>query len=149
MSQTSVHYPQFPQGVCWIMIFFLDVFFYFLRSCAACRTLVPQPGIKSRPRQWQHWVLTTGPPGNSLGNGFKITKYWSEVFEAPVFWPFGPVTSTLPEAMAMSSSVWPDLVRFGNVDDPSQTRLFTVCNPSCTFSSSFSHFPPGSALLAT
>ena len=27
--------------------------------------LVPWPGIEPRPWQWKHWVLTTGPPGNS------------------------------------------------------------------------------------
>ena len=32
---------------------------------AACRILVPRPGIELRPRQWKRWVLTTGPPGNS------------------------------------------------------------------------------------
>ena len=26
---------------------------------------VPQPEIKPRSGQWRHWVLTTGPPGNS------------------------------------------------------------------------------------
>ena len=29
------------------------------------RNLVPRPGIKPEPQQWRHWVLTTGPPGDS------------------------------------------------------------------------------------
>ena len=28
--------------------------------------LVPWPGIEPGPRQWEHWVLPTGPPGNPL-----------------------------------------------------------------------------------
>ena len=34
--------------------------------CTACRILVPWPETESRPWQWKHQVLTTGPPGNSL-----------------------------------------------------------------------------------
>ena len=141
--------PQFPQGVCWIMIFFFRFIFYFLRSCAACRTLASQPGIKSRPQQWHHWVLTTGPPGNSLGNDLKITKYWSKVFEAHVFRPFGPMPSTLPEAMAISSSVWPDLGSTWRCWWLLSTRLFIVSSflyllivffSLSTQSCSFSHF---------
>ena len=34
---------------------------------AACGTSVPWPGIETRPQEWKHWILTTRPPGNSLG----------------------------------------------------------------------------------
>ena len=33
---------------------------------AACRILVPQPGIEPTPQQWKHGVPTSGPSGNSL-----------------------------------------------------------------------------------
>ena len=33
---------------------------------AACRILIPQPGIEPGPRQWKRWDLTTELPGNSL-----------------------------------------------------------------------------------
>ena len=36
----------------------------------ACRILVPWPGIEPGVRQWEHWVLTTGPPGNSHMQSF-------------------------------------------------------------------------------
>ena len=43
------------------------VFFsFFWPYCAACRILVPWPGIEPGPWQWKPQVLTTGPPGNSL-----------------------------------------------------------------------------------
>ena len=32
---------------------------------AACRILVPQPGIEPHPLHWKHRVLITGPPGKS------------------------------------------------------------------------------------
>ena len=34
--------------------------------CTTCGILVSPPGIKPRPQQWKHRVVTTGPPGNSL-----------------------------------------------------------------------------------
>ena len=45
----------------------LEQLFLFLAAPrrAACRILVPQPGIEPGPQQWQRRVLTTGPPGNS------------------------------------------------------------------------------------
>ena len=39
---------------------------FFWLHCKACRILVPWPGIESGPWHWKLWVLTTGPPGNSL-----------------------------------------------------------------------------------
>ena len=52
-------------------LFKLDLLLYFsslsIWPCSmACKVLVPWPGIKSKPWLWKHWVLTTGPPGNSL-----------------------------------------------------------------------------------
>ena len=40
--------------------------FVFWPDCVAFRILVLQPGIEPGPWQWKCWVLTTGPPGNSL-----------------------------------------------------------------------------------
>ena len=39
----------------------------FLAMPAACRVLVPGPGIEPTPPEWKHRGLTTGPPGNSRG----------------------------------------------------------------------------------
>ena len=40
--------------------------FFFWPCHEACGVLVPQPEIEPWPWQWKCWVLTTGPPGNSL-----------------------------------------------------------------------------------
>ena len=40
--------------------------FFFFFCCTACGILVPWPGIEPGPQQWEHWVLITGLPGNSL-----------------------------------------------------------------------------------
>ena len=45
--------------------------FWFLGH-EACGILAPQPGIKSAPLALEGEVLTTGPPGKSLGHTFKI-----------------------------------------------------------------------------
>ena len=45
-------------------------FFFFLASPSGLRIFVPQPGMEPKPRQWKRWVLTTGPPGNSLSYFF-------------------------------------------------------------------------------
>ena len=48
--------------------------FCFVFMCqVACRILAPWPGIKPRSQQWKHWVLTTGPPGNSRWTQFRTT----------------------------------------------------------------------------
>ena len=44
-----------------VMIKFQNIFWPYY---TASRILVPQPGIKPRPRQWKCLVLTTGSPGN-------------------------------------------------------------------------------------
>ena len=50
-----------------ILVFFCFFFWccLFWPHHAACRILIPQPGIEPRPCQWQHQVLIAGPPGNS------------------------------------------------------------------------------------
>ena len=40
--------------------------FFFWPCHTACGTLVPNQGLNLGPCQWEHRVLTTGPPGNSL-----------------------------------------------------------------------------------
>lgn len=38
-----------------------------------CGTLVPQRGIEPGPRQWKHWLPTTGLPGNAqIFNFFEL-----------------------------------------------------------------------------
>ena len=49
---------------CVIYVFFLGGGLFGPRR-AACRILVPQPGVEPRPLQWKCRVLTTGPPGKS------------------------------------------------------------------------------------
>ena len=63
---------------CWVqfmrdltVIFFscnvtIPIYIFFGSYHAACRILVPQPGIEFKPWQRKHWVLTPGSPGNSL-----------------------------------------------------------------------------------
>ena len=46
--------------------FKLFLFFFFWLHRAACRILVPRPGIEPGPPQRKCRVLTTGLPGNSL-----------------------------------------------------------------------------------
>ena len=46
-----------------VLFFFLLLLLFI---AMACGILVSQPGIKPRQQQWKCWVLTTGPPGNSL-----------------------------------------------------------------------------------
>ena len=43
---------------CWVKWFF----FFFL----ACRILVSWTGIEPGPQKWKYWMLTIGPPRNSL-----------------------------------------------------------------------------------
>ena len=58
----------------------LLTFFFFWPCHVACRILVPRPRIKPGPRQWEHWLLTTGLPGNSLltilKSGWLFLWYW-------------------------------------------------------------------------
>ena len=61
---------------CWVqfmreltVIFFscnVTIPIFFWSYHAACRILVPQPGIELKQWQGKHWVLSTGSPGNSL-----------------------------------------------------------------------------------
>ena len=51
------------------------LFFFFFWPChVVCGILVPWPGIEPGPQQWKHWVLTTGPPGNSPNRPFLKRK---------------------------------------------------------------------------
>ena len=73
--------------------------FYFIllfRLChTTCRILVP--GKESNPelRQWECWVLTTGPPGNSQKSASKC-KFLEHSFANDTFLPFclTPIQST-------------------------------------------------------
>ena len=48
----------------WLFDTVLTFFFSFSWLChAACELLAPQPEIEPGPCQWEHGVLTTGPPG--------------------------------------------------------------------------------------
>ena len=56
----------FPWNKFLLFFLFLSFFFFSWPCCVACEILVPWPGIKPRPQQWKHGVLTIGPQGNSL-----------------------------------------------------------------------------------
>ena len=43
----------------------ITFFFFFKLWCVAFRISVPQSGIEPEACQWEHWILTTGPPGIS------------------------------------------------------------------------------------
>ena len=50
--------------------------FFFQLCLAACRILVPWPGIEPGAQQWKRGVLTTGQPGNyEWSSFFKYLKY--------------------------------------------------------------------------
>ena len=63
----------------WLHWLFIDLFRLYQ---AACRILVPWPGIEPGPWQWEHGVLTTEPPGNSL-NWLLITHPQAGSFFLP------------------------------------------------------------------
>ena len=53
----------------WSVKLYISFFFivnFFLLHHAACGILIPQPGSNPHPLQWEHGILTTGPPGKSL-----------------------------------------------------------------------------------
>ena len=55
-------------------------FFFFGHATGLVGILVPRPGIEPGPQQWKCWLLTTGPPGNSLLlflrlNNFPLYRY--------------------------------------------------------------------------
>ena len=46
----------------------------------ACGIWVPRPGIEPGPRQWKHWLLTTGLQGNL---SFFLSSYWKDISSHP------------------------------------------------------------------
>ena len=80
-TKRTVHYiPRIigPDKVLFVCLTFFLLLFW--PRCAACRILVPRPGIEPRPRQWKRRVLTTGPPWNSQ-RVFNRGKTWSDMEE--------------------------------------------------------------------
>ena len=65
-----IHFPLILYSLFWFSIFlpFLppSLLLCFLFGCMTCGILVPWPGIRPTPLAVKAWVLTTGPPGNSL-----------------------------------------------------------------------------------
>ena len=51
------------------------VFFFFWLHYVACRILVPQPRMEPGHWQWEHRVLSTGLPWNSLNTSFKAYMF--------------------------------------------------------------------------
>ena len=49
-------------------------FSLFLAAPLSLKDLSSPLGIEPRPQQWKHWVLTTGPPGNSQGTFFSSSQ---------------------------------------------------------------------------
>ena len=54
------------------VIIFIYLFFGRGHAVAWCGISVPRPGIEPGPQWWNHWALTTGPPGNSWALFFKM-----------------------------------------------------------------------------
>ena len=56
-------------------------FFFFLilfgLCCVVCGISVSQLGTEPRSLQWKYWILTTGPPGNSLDSCLDWNKTWA------------------------------------------------------------------------
>ena len=56
------------------------IFFFFWPRHVACRILVSRSGSNPGPWQWEHGILTTGPPGNSVKlTILKCTTQWHKV----------------------------------------------------------------------
>ena len=55
-------------------------FFFFFPGCSAwfARTWFPNQGLNPGPQQWEHWVLTTGLPGNSPSLLLKINLHFGK-----------------------------------------------------------------------
>ena len=54
---------------------FLSFFFFFSwLDHTACQMSVPWPRMEPVPHQWKLWILTTRPPGNSLGFFLRKTE---------------------------------------------------------------------------
>ena len=64
----------------------LCVFFFFSAVPCGLWILVFWPGIKPRPRQWKHQILTTGLLGNSLSILIKFVFCCWFVWAVYVFW---------------------------------------------------------------
>ena len=54
------------QVLCCYQNIVLCCIFFVLLCCSVSRILVPPPATEPQPQQWEHRVLNTGPPGNSL-----------------------------------------------------------------------------------
>ena len=59
-----------------------------LHCPTACGILVPQAGVKSASPALEGWFLTTGPPGMSPSEFFKVTQKVNS--------PFSPLRSPVP-----------------------------------------------------
>ena len=75
-ERTAQHTPRTTGSDSFLFCF---VLFCFVATLQDRRILVPQPGIKCGPQQWEHWILS-GPPWNSQSI-FNRGKTWSDVEE--------------------------------------------------------------------
>ena len=55
-------------------------YFFFFSGCSAwfAGTCFPNQGLNPGPQQWEHWVLTTGLPGNSPSLLLEINLYFGK-----------------------------------------------------------------------
>ena len=77
----------FYVSLLWLLEDIFIYLFFWLRH-AACRILVPQPGVEPGPRQWKRGVLTPGPPGNSRRIYFFLFIYFFKFFYLWLCWVF-------------------------------------------------------------
>ena len=54
----------------------LKFLFFLAMSCGMWESLVPWPGAGLRPQQWEHWALSTEPPGNAWKCHCNLTLHW-------------------------------------------------------------------------
>ena len=53
----------------WVVKLYISFFLianFWGAAHAPCGILIPQPGLNPHPLEWEHGILTTGPPGKSL-----------------------------------------------------------------------------------
>ena len=115
--------------------------FCFFGRTMACGISVPRPGIEPGPRQWEHEVLTTGPPANSylpcflLRNLSNLQRSWANSSMNAI----GQMANNLPHLLSPSHphlfpvhllmyllrAIWKwdaDIIHFST--DPLKTKRF-------------------------
>ena len=107
---------------CWNRILF------FWPCCMACGSLVPQSGIKLGPQQWKCWVLTTGPPVDSVQ--FRSVQSFSHVRLFATPW------TTAQQASLSITNSW-TLPKLMSTESVMPSNHLILCNPLLLLTSIF------------